>query len=206
MGQPNRLGLLEVRVPGQENLHRLLCPIEKDLVQPKDLPPDFIDDLPQIQTHVESHLIVPAARGVELSSHVTDLLDEPRLDIHVDVLELRGKLEPSRPDLPGDFSQPFLDALRVPWRENPLMGKHPRVGNASQDILPEQPLIERDRLGEPLHLGRRLLPETAGPAFFFGRPPGLFFGSRFFTVPSFRGESFTPAPGSESSSARPVDE
>ena len=58
-----------------------------------------VDRIAHPQTKIHRHLVVAAARGVQASAGLADPLGEPRLDVHVDVLERRIECKASGLDL-----------------------------------------------------------------------------------------------------------
>ena len=60
------------------------------------------DDVAQIEPLVERDLIVAGAARVELAAHRPRQLDEPALDVHVDVFELPPEREAAALDLGAD--------------------------------------------------------------------------------------------------------
>ena len=61
-----------------------------------DSPKRLVDYFLNIKPNVGGDLIVPRSRRVELARHVTDRLEQPPLDIHVDVFELFAPWESVR--------------------------------------------------------------------------------------------------------------
>ena len=65
----------------------------------------------QVEAHVEGHLVVAGAGGVQLAADRADALDEPRLDVHVDVFEADLELEVAGLDVGEDRLQPGDDLV-----------------------------------------------------------------------------------------------
>ena len=63
-----------------------------------------------------------------------DLL-QPRLDIHVDVLERPRKRERARLDFAADLFEPGNDRVPVGFGQNPGFGQHGCMGDGAGDIL-----------------------------------------------------------------------
>ena len=82
VGEEDRLGALEVRVPGHGGL---LAPgglHEERPLKSGDLAIIFVDDVPEVEPEVESDLVVPAPRRVKTPPRVPNHLREPGLDVH----------------------------------------------------------------------------------------------------------------------------
>jgi hypothetical protein len=63
----------------------------------------------QPEAEIQSHLVIPATGGVELSASRTDASCQLGLDVHVDILEVLAEFEFPRLDLGADFQQSGLD-------------------------------------------------------------------------------------------------
>ena len=73
---------------------------------------------------------------------VSDQIEEPGLDIHVNVLQLRLPGEGAVADLLFDIGQPTDDGLGVLLRDDALPGEHAGVRHGAGDILlVETPVI-----------------------------------------------------------------
>ena len=77
-----------------------------------------------------------------------NLLDERRLDVHMDVFAFQEERELPGLDLSLDFQQTPLNlpALIRGKQSNPL--EHPRVGERSPYVVLEESTVEGDRFGE----------------------------------------------------------
>ena len=114
MREEDRLRLLKMGVAGHDN-------IEVALGSPRQLPPQPLQGrqnpfklLSEIKAHIQGNLIVAASGGMQLSAHGADLLGEPALDIHVDILIGRGKRKFSPLDLSLNRPETSNDFLRLP--------------------------------------------------------------------------------------------
>ena len=101
----------------------------------------------RVEPQVGRDLIVAAARGVQPAARVADLLGQPRLDVHVDVLErcvprqLAGR-EPLR----RRCRSPSTIALGVLGADqDPCARQHPRVRHRACHVMRQQAPIEADR-------------------------------------------------------------
>ena len=99
MGEQHRLGALEMGVPGQVHIARLDGAIEQDDLQVGHGAGDVDELALRPQPQVGGHLIVAAARGVQLGAGRTGELGHPPLDRGVDVLVARQIAEL----VPGDL-------------------------------------------------------------------------------------------------------
>src|SRR6185503_15549875 len=114
--------------------------------------PDVVDRRDQsrpgrarIQPQIGRDLVVAAARCVQPAARVADLLDQPRLDVHVHVLERRVPRQlPSR-EPPGHAPEPARDRRGVLGADQPLRREHLRVRDRACNIVRQQPPIELDR-------------------------------------------------------------
>ena len=125
---------------------------------------DVPDDVAQIEPLVERDLIVAGAPGVQLAAHRPRELDEPALDVHVDVLELgpereaaRSRSRRGRPPVPRRWRSrsASVSSAGAPERARPR--------HAALDVVGPQAAVERQRGGERLRRGVRPLGEASGP-------------------------------------------
>ena len=71
----------------------------------------------RVEPQIGRDLIVAAARGVQPAAGVADLVDQPRLDVHVDVLERFVPRQLAARELLLDAPQPVDDRRRRRPRE-----------------------------------------------------------------------------------------
>ncbi len=97
------LGVLEVGVAGHDDTKVLFGQIGQGADGLKEEPAAIQEHIPKIKPGVQSDLIVTAAGGVELASHLADLLHEPLFHGHVNVFlgGVQGQFAPF------DFTQDF---------------------------------------------------------------------------------------------------
>src|SRR5271165_3626288 len=94
---------------------------------------------------------------------IPDALGQPRLDVHVDVLERLGKRKFSGLDLRGNRAQPALYRAFVLLRQNPKLRQHGGMRERTPDVLPPHLAVEADRGIYLLHHHRRAGRESATP-------------------------------------------
>jgi hypothetical protein len=94
--------------------------------------------------------------------------------VHVDVFERGGKLELALLDFRADFGERLLDLSALVVGDQALLGEHLGMGDASTNIVLEEPPIEADALGELLDTAVGRLAENAAPRF-IGRLVGHVF-------------------------------
>ena len=94
MREQHRLRRLQMRVAGHDDVG--VCRGERGQARAAgrcSSVEDAADLVAQVQAQVERHLVVAAARRVQLAAGRADLLDQPPLDGHVDVLVGRARLK-----------------------------------------------------------------------------------------------------------------
>ena len=166
MGEKDRLRLLQVGISGQNHTAFLFRQIEETRLQRRDELQDPADLLPQVEPDIEGDLIVPAPPRVEFASHVADPLRQGLFDRHMDVLVVGTENKISRLDIGKDLAETCDDRPRLPFGNDPLPAQHPGMGDASLDVIAEEPPVEMKRRGECLHLTVRRLAESPPPGFF----------------------------------------
>lgn len=100
---------------------------------------------------------------MELGSGNADLPGESGFDIHVDVLELDGKLKVPARDLLLDLAQAGFDPGEFLVAEEPGLHLGPRVGDRARDIVRVQAPVIGDRLSVALNEVSSLLLKAALP-------------------------------------------
>src|ERR1051325_8586406 len=88
----------------------------------------------------------------------------PLLFLHVTASPLPPPLEPAGGDLLADLIEPLDDGSVFAAVEQADFLKHGCVGDGTQDVLPPQPAVERDRFGVLRDVGPRsaVKPPAAG--------------------------------------------
>src|SRR5437773_3744342 len=127
MAERDRLGALQMRVTGHQQIDVLLSEAEQRGLQISQPIRDFCDLGFYIKPKIERHLIVPAARGMKLSADGAKSFCQRRLDVHVDIFE---RLIP--PELTGfdfilDLAQFVLDLLPLIGGYNSRLGQRSGV-------------------------------------------------------------------------------
>ncbi len=112
---------------------------------------EAVDLVAHPQPHIERHLVVARARGVQTPARRADQLGESRLDVEMDVLELGRELERAALDLGPDLGQPLLDGAAVSPRQDPLGHQHVGMRQRARDVLGVKPFVETDGGIDLLH-------------------------------------------------------
>ena len=143
MSEINRLRPLQVGVSGNQKVGVFLAQLGQRHLEQTDFRRELEDFLAQPHPHVERHLIIARTGGVKLRAgrHAPCQL---RLDVHVDVLQLRLPLKLSACDLPANVVESFDNGHLFLLGEDTDLAKHRRVGDGTKDVLSPQPPIERN--------------------------------------------------------------
>ncbi len=105
----------------------------------------------RVQPQIGGDLVVAAAPRVEPPPRVADLLDQPRLDVHVHVLERLVPRELARGELPLDAPQPGRDRGRVLGADDAARA---RASPRGRSIPPRRAATAADR-SPPTHSSSR---------------------------------------------------
>ena len=103
------------------------------------------------EAEVDRHLVVARAGGVQAAGVGADQFGQPRLDIHMDVLQLAGEGELAVLDLLQDHRQASGDPLLVGLGNDALSGEHFGMRDGALDVLPVELAVEIDRGVDRLH-------------------------------------------------------
>ena len=88
MRQIDRLRPLQMRVARDDHFPLPLAQPHQRALQEHDLPLQLRDLLPQPKPHIQRHLVVARAAGVQLGPR-RHAARQRRLDVHVDIFQLR---------------------------------------------------------------------------------------------------------------------
>ena len=161
VGEEDRLGPLQVRVTGDDDLRVPLAQFDQRALKPAQFAQEGFDLIPQPESDIQGDLIIPGSCRVQLGGgrHTSR---QCRLDVHVDILQFLFPLEAPRLDLHADAFEPSDDVLALLRREDPDLLQHGRMGHRADEVVgPESP-VEGDRLGELGDFLARAIGEAAG--------------------------------------------
>ena len=144
MGKADRLGALQVRVPGNDRVDVLLGLVRDDRKQRTQLFDQLARLVAQIHPHVECDLVVSAARRVQPLPDVADALGQHLLDEHMDIFRIfvDGKLAAVK--VVQDPLQRFDHRIGVFLRYDRTGREHGGVRHGTRDILPVHAAVHRD--------------------------------------------------------------
>ena len=205
VGEEHGLGPLKMGVAGDHRLGMPSPQLDQGTLEVAHLAFEQDDLVPEPQPDVEGDLVVARAGGVELRGgrHAAGQL---RLDVHVDVLQLRLPLEGSRLDFGAQGVQTGDDLLPFLAGEHPDRLQHRGVGGRAEEVVAPEPPVEGDRFGKGGDVGRGAAGKAAG-AGDDGRFRGLRFlhakGGRSFAMGGAKsrgnGNTLVPAPDTRAS-------
>ena len=105
--ETNRLRMLRVRIPRHNGIKMILCNFEKRIAECRQATLNVQNLLPNIEVRVNKHLVIPRTRGVEFPTEFAPrILDEIRLNVHVNVLFIRIKRQLTVSEILCRFLQP----------------------------------------------------------------------------------------------------
>ena len=168
MGEDDRLRALQVRVARHRRVHRLRRSRQQRLLRAAQPGHRLGHDVLEVETLVQRDLVVARATGVELAADVPHQLDEPPLDVGVDVLQLGPEAEGAGVQLAAHRLQSLHQRVGLGGGEQAGAGQRARPRDAAGDVVGPQPLIERERAGEALGGGIGGLAEAPAPGLAHG--------------------------------------
>jgi hypothetical protein len=124
---------------------------------------DPIKCLARPQFQVRDNLIVSAPAGVQLAANVTELVDQGRFDIHVDVFTLKHERKTSPLYISPDFRQSPHNLLALVRGEETHTLEHSRVRDGTLDVVLEKSTIKGDGFRELHHATVGSISETTAP-------------------------------------------
>lgn len=161
----DRLGPLQVRVAGEDHVGIGFAARDERPLQFFEQLIDLVDRIADVELEVGGDLVVAAASGVQLASDIAELLDQPALDVHVDVFEFVAERQFAPLDLAEDLIECRLNPVRLVVGQQADGGEHAGVRFGAADVDVCQPRVKADRFGKGFHqfVGRG--GETSSPGF-----------------------------------------
>ena len=124
---------------------------------------DLADRIHQVKPEVDRHLVVAAARGVQLLADIAHPLCELRLHEHVDIFRNGVDGESTACDIIQNGAKPGCDHIPLRVGQDARMRKHRHMRERPGDILPEHARIEGDGRVEIVHVRIKLFLEAPCP-------------------------------------------
>jgi len=129
--EQDRLGPLQVRIAGHRRVRRLARARDQGRLHGAQPIARAHDRVLEVHPLVERDLVVARAARVQLAADLADQLDEPPLDVRVDVLELGAERERAGLQLARTASRPFTIASR-----SASLSSRARASARAQAMLP----------------------------------------------------------------------
>jgi hypothetical protein len=148
MRREDRLRALKVGVAREDHFAMPIREIQVRAVQGREPDIDPVQGVAGPELGVGRDLVVPAPRGVELSAHVAEFLDERGLDVHMHIFALQDERELPGFDLSTNFAQTPHNLLAFLGSQQANVGKHLRVRDRTPDVVLEKPTVKGDRFRE----------------------------------------------------------
>src|SRR3972149_3944132 len=102
------------------------------------------DDLTEIELEIQSDLVIPAPCGMELLAYRAYLLNQPLLNIHVDIFQFYRKEERLIFYRLSDILQPPQNGRKLPLLEDAYLAEHLCMGDTPLDVIFVEALIKGD--------------------------------------------------------------
>ena len=138
-----RLRFLKMCEARHESIQVLLHHMKDRLQEMFEKQIHLTDLIPDIQLHIERHLVISAAPRMEFLAGISDPIDQMRFHEAVDIFVLVCEFQFSTLNVRKNPAQGFDDRLCLFIRDDSLFPQHGGVGDTPPDILPVQPLVER---------------------------------------------------------------
>jgi len=128
MPECDRLRRLQVREAWHHRAGMFGRAVDQGAHHVLDLPRKPVDRIAHPQAHIQRHLVVARPPGVQALAGIADRGRQPRLDVHVDVLERLVEGEVALLDARGDVRQAAADVGLVIGGDDPHMRQHRGMG------------------------------------------------------------------------------
>ncbi len=146
--------------------HRIDFPfgqIDQPSAQPGEFLQNAVNRAAQVQTHIGGDLIVARAAGVQLFADFANAVNQPRLDVHVNIFKCDDPRKIAPFNVEQNVVQPAHDLIALRCGEHAHLGQHAGMGDGTGNVLAVQPLIEADRGGKGFHKCISRLVESPAP-------------------------------------------
>ena len=151
VGEPDRLRLLQVGIPGEDDVHGTFGQAQQRFLAFPNPPGDVVHHLAEIQPLVRGVLVVAAPARVQLSAHGTHFLDQAFLHGHVDVFQVPGQRVGAAFDLAFDLAQCHFDHPALIAGEHADAHQPAGIGDAAPDVHAKQAAVRVDGRVEIIH-------------------------------------------------------
>ena len=142
MGEQDRLSALQVRIPGHPAVQVLFRASEQRSLDVGDAVIHVAEDVAEIEPLVQRDLVVAGAARMELAAHRARQLDEPPLDVHVDVFELLPEGERAAFELGADGLQPREQGRELVLADELRPAERPGPRRAAFEVIGPEAAIE----------------------------------------------------------------
>ena len=163
MSQGHRLRLLQMGKARHVGIQVLIHDLQDGLQKLSHQSVRLFYFLPGVKLHVQGHLVIAAAPGVQLLARLADAFDQHRLHEAVNILIFLRDCKGSLLHVPENAFQAADDGLLLLPGQDPLLLQHGHVGNAARDILTVKSLVKRDGSVKRVDQLVRLLGKTPSP-------------------------------------------
>ena len=144
MRQQNGLGALQMGVTRQHSCNMASGKVHQNILQLEQMLDDGINGIPQVQAHIQSHLIVAASGGMQLMRNFADDLGQPGFNMGVDIFQCVAVRQSSFLDLMLDLLKTGNEFLSLFGGYNVRLCQGPTVRNAALNIIGIQPPVDID--------------------------------------------------------------
>ena len=145
VAEVDRLGVLQVRHARDQRFGVLLRDVDDHFRHLFEQLGDLEVLAKDVTAEVDRHLVVAAARRVQLAARFADDRRQAVLDRHVQVFVADLTLELARLDLLEYLRHAVLDGFELFGRKNALLFEHRRMRQRALDVLAVEAAVEHNR-------------------------------------------------------------
>jgi len=135
VGKEHGLCPLHMGVARHHHIPVFVCHANKDLLKSQEPVNDENGLLFQVHAHIKGHLVVTAPSRVEFPCNRTCLIPKGALHMHMDIFKGICEFKLVFCDLILHPSKALPQGNRLIFSDDPHMGKHGQMGNASLDVV-----------------------------------------------------------------------
>ena len=163
MREQDRLGRLDVGRAGQDRGPLAFGKVDQRALECEQCEIEVVDRPTRPEAQVRRDLVVARAPGVESSRQRPDLLDEGRLNVHVDVLEGGVPFERPGRRVAREGQQAVGQAADLVIGQEARPTESSDVRDRTRDVVGGEGGVDLDRAGEVRHARIRVAAEPPAP-------------------------------------------
>ena len=135
MAEENGLGPLQMSISGHDNIAVFFRRRQERLLKTDEKFSKSGNFLTDVQMCIQGDLVIPGTSRMKTLAGFTDGFGKALFNIHMNILQRRGKFKITGFNLPVNFFQSVHNGILVVRGNNTFSGKHRRMDDAAANIF-----------------------------------------------------------------------